>query len=116
MQLKEFGKRYPFLRDNLAFWECYIKARDELFQLLFKVIGLELLKQSDFLQNMEQGKPLLSFHDIRISEGEISSLVESFCRNMGFAPRTIERHCLKYLSGRAGWGNEISIRAGDVHV
>lgn len=89
MQLKAFGKKYPFLQGNLAFWERYIKARDELFKLLSHAPCLKQLKHSDFLQNMERGIPLLAYHDIRFSEDEINTLAESFCRNMGLIPRSV---------------------------
>lgn len=87
--LTAFGEKYPFLQGNLLFWEKYITARDQIFKLLPQMIDIAKVKESDFLEHMDQGKSFLAYENIVISAENMTILVQSFCRDMEISQRTM---------------------------
>jgi len=89
MSLRSFGEKYPFLKANMIFWEKYIRARDQLFKLLPPMLDISKLEESDFLENMDQGKPFFAYDHVGISGENINILVNSFCRDMDIPQRIL---------------------------
>lgn len=82
MRLKEFGEKYPFLQNNLPFWEKYIKARDQIFNLLPGMLDMDRLVQSAFMTDSATKTPFLAYESLCFSAHERNILAGAFCDAM----------------------------------
>ncbi len=89
MPLAAWGAKYPFLQENLPFWEKYLLAREELHTLLAGMVSEATLATAGFLENLSEGKPLLAYGAVRLKPADIDRLSEAFCRTMGIPRQTV---------------------------
>lgn len=83
MNLSAFGEKYPFLQNNLGFWEKYLDAKEEVMKLLSFFLDGRGLEQSDFLQHLDEGKPFFAYTSLRLEESALKQLAEAFCKPLG---------------------------------
>jgi len=89
VRLAELVAKYPFLQDNLPFWEKYLQSRDELHNLLGEMVNEAHLDAAGFFQNLNEGKPLLAYGTVRLKAADVNRLSEVFCRMMGIPHQSV---------------------------
>lgn len=91
MNLMAFGGKYPFLKANLAFWESYLKARNELSNELARII--KLLPEDDtraFLIDYGSATPLLTSLKLSLQDENLATLARTFCSAMGLEQCSVQ--------------------------
>lgn len=84
MNLMAFGEKYPFLKANLAFWESYMRARNEVSNELSRIIKLSPYGgNGQFSIEYGAATPLLASLKLSLGDEDIAALTETFCRVMG---------------------------------
>ncbi|SEJ30327.1 formate dehydrogenase formation protein [Propionispira arboris] len=89
ISFESFGEKYPFLKENLPFWQKYQQARQAIFKLMPQFIDIEKLKQTDFLEHMDQKKPFLAYQNVFITAQDSERLIQVFCEVMGLKNRKL---------------------------
>ena len=82
VSLKEFGEKYPFLKENIPFWEKYSTAKNAVKNILLESADTKILN-SKFFNDPDNRKPFLGHETYKMDKELGRKLTEAFSKAMG---------------------------------
>ncbi|EAX48178.1 hypothetical protein TcarDRAFT_1725 [Thermosinus carboxydivorans Nor1] len=82
MGLSELAGKYPFLKENIPFWERYLAARDKVLDMLPAVLDVSALEAAGFKGRLARGVPFLADVPVGIAPADYAALTGAFARAM----------------------------------